>query len=351
MKIGIIGLKPRQISDVKGRKFNGHAVVFYEHTGYAQEQVAAFVRKVDLVIVMPAHIPKRVTDWVPKSKLVTKAGGISTIISYLSTLPDATAHEGVAPPVVRDEPKTHVIVTVEDTPKEPVEPKKLGKTIPKGRESQYVWSAKHGIIHTDKDGEHRYDILDAAGVGDILRFARPKGVEYQVWRTRITSMRWNREHKHHQVLEAHYYEEYVDLLVVDPNVVSTKYEAPKTTAEVIEAGSTDAEQALYGKDQHPETQEFLANQPQGLVSEGTIPGLDAMKHDRPSMEQLGKHFAEPTSEAPAAEEAAAPANRSTATERAFWRNTFVAMIRDGANADTAAVEADKALEFYRKRFA
>lgn len=226
MKVGIIGLQPRQIRDVSSREFNGHEIEFYSEKTHTQEKIASFVRKMDKVILLPGHVPKRVDEWIVKTKLHTMAGGMSSVVRYLSTLP----HDTVAEPVRPLGTPKQVAAEVTEPVVEVKAPKKLGSTIPKGRQSQYTWSPDIGVVHPDESGEHRYDLLDAAMAGDVLRMARPKGVEYQVWRTRITSMRYNREQKKNQLLEAHYYEEYVDLLVVDPNPEATKATATEEPA-------------------------------------------------------------------------------------------------------------------------
>jgi hypothetical protein len=313
MKVGIIGLQPRQIRDVGERKFNGHEVEFYNEKTYSQEKVAAFVRRMDKVIWLPGHTPKKLDEWITKTKLQTMMGGMSSVVRYLSTLPQDTAEttrpvevKKVSPPV---EVETAVlagpvIVTVQP-------PKKLGATIPKGRESQYTWSPDVGIVHPNESGEHRYDLLDAALPGDVLRLARPQGVEYQVWRTRITSTRYSREKTKGQILEAHYYEGYVDLLVVN-------------TDGKVEAVTDSAESE--------QSQEVVKDAASIFIQD--VPPPQGSPDVRP---------------VPTKEEVAKPASLAGDVAMDFWMKTFLAYT-DRLDPTTCAGMADTSLRLLRDRY-
>lgn len=305
MKIGIIGLQPRQVADLRQRKFQ-HEVVCYDKKSFSRENVASFCRDMDKVILLPAHVPKALErEWIVKTKLVSMAGGVSSIISYINNQPLDTGPADVAPLEKR---RTLADLGAPKQP-EPVElpaptvtikpPKKLGQTIPQGRQSQYTWSPDESVVHPNESGEHRYDLLDAAVAGDVLRMARPKGLEYPVWRTRITSMRYNREKNKGQILEAHYYEEYVDLLVHDMGP-SVEEERP---AQEGGRGSIMAAGGVHIDDSYPS--------------------------------------------APATEE---PALEQSEEARKFWAKAFHGYVGQGMNVPAAAQHADHALKLYRERF-
>lgn len=316
MKIGIIGLQPRQIADVRKRTFNGHEVEFYDEKTYSQEKVSSFVRKMDKLVLLPGHAPKRVSEWIPKTKLLqTMAGGISSVVRLLETIPADASPEPLAPlRVNRPEPKLpEERPAPVDLPAPTVTikpPKKLGQTIPQGRQSQYTWSPDHSIVHPNESGEHRYDLLDAALPGDVLRMARPKGVEYQVWRTRITSMRYAREKSKGQILEAHYYEEYVDLQVYDTGPTD---ESTGASTEVATGQPAAAEETVFTP----------------VADESTT---------------------KVTQETPAAEQASETPTSSNPLHADFWTKAYIEILARNVSMDEAAAMADRALELFKARF-
>lgn len=370
MKIGIIGLRPRQYSDLRARNINGHELVFFEDKTCGREQVAAFTRKVDHVILLPNAAPKKVSEWVLKDKLKTLVGGISTVIRYVEQLPSEHAsgvrERALARSIIRKgtEPQTmpnpHTIdpLIVESaqpkvpdvaTEQQPVAdkpiatftahslakpPRKLGQTIPKGRQSEYEWSPDVSMVKPDTYGNHRYELLDAAIPGDVVRFARPKHVPFDVWRLRLTSMRYSREKSKGQFLEVHYYENYADMLVVNPD----------GTALVKTPAEEPAPQSMG------ETTDRMATSTYERAAEaGTI--VDHRARDNEPGVQLTNAVGNYDGGKVQFDYVPAPVKRvATDRERTFWREVYLLSLGQGAHSERAAVSADEALAEYRKRF-
>lgn len=333
MKIGIIGLKGRQVHDLQGRKFNGHELEFYpQDKGYAQEQVAAFTRKVDMVILLPQHAPKRIADWVIKSKLKTMAGSISTVINYLNDLPHEKADvkplevkkpliTTTRPYTVKDEPVEQEAASLIQPPKE------LSAILAAGYESQYTWSANEAVVLPDAKGKHSYELLDAAEPGDVVRYSRPEGVDMTTWKTRMYAVRQGRTKKK-QLVEFHFYEEYVDILVLYPDKLlkpvqseGVVLDATVTTKDPANIPFPDAEQT---DDRPPwkedESEAAAAAAPAEVVEEPAAPTAAVLPH--------------PFSEA--------------YTQR--WYGLLVAAMTSGKTAQQAALEADRGMVEYVNRF-
>ncbi len=232
MKLGIIGLKPRQIAHLKTRKTHGYEIHFYSDSSFKAERVAAFVRKMDRVLVIGPAVPASLFNHIPYLKRHSIAGGVSTVLHWIEQNPApleevpakessdvslTTALEASASEESRtdvsDQPDAD---SVEEGSKTTLEepPEKLGESIPEGYLSHYVWQPDLAIIPTGTRGRHRYEILDAAEPGDVIRFARPSDIPLATWRQRITILRWQRAHKKDQAIEAHFYPTYVDLRIM-----------------------------------------------------------------------------------------------------------------------------------------
>lgn len=320
MKIGIIGLQPRQISDVSGRKFNGHELEFYTQKSFAAESVAAFVRKVDRVVLITTGAPKNVVSLIPYTKRHTMAGSISTVIRYLDSLPSDEAASAPVKDASKSSAKVEAMVKqTAVAPKRPLSneelvkiatqvspPKKLFSNTPSGYDSQYVWRESASTVEPNASGRYQYDLLDAAEPGDVVRFLRPKGLDAATWKTRITFVRSSRKTHNGQLIEAHFYEKYVDLLVMERR----KKPQPVQTVEHVA--------------------EPISDKP--------------LSPDQP-IESISFPLEERAVE-PAVRDSAKPA---TPEEFQFWRDVFVAVMGDGGTTASATTEADAAVLVYRER--
>lgn len=426
MKIGVMGLRPRQIADMRGRKFNGHELSFYDEKAYAPEKVASFVRKVDKVLVVTAGIPipKRTLEGIPHAKCHHLAGSISTIIRYLDTLPPA--EEPAAPeakvertvvPTGHAKKQTQVVRTME-TPKtapaaeeppaqEAVEtvapevpkpaPKRLASDVPTGRQSQYTLP-KHDILvnYPNSGGIQDYTILRAAQPGDVIRFARPEGVPLAKWRNRVAATRNGYWRQYGILIEAHFYEDYVDLVVMRQDKVpqnTVNVTAPRErpepafpardlgTTTVVERPSVQQAEPTFVVRALPsghyldfpekvavgDVMRFIHNQEPNYET-----WMDQIHLMRTKLKQMyglstavdfyeryadvkfledetGMHAAEPSvAVEPAPETPTQPAY--TDAEREFWDKVYVASVMPGRQPENAAWFADEALRLRRQRF-
>jgi hypothetical protein len=342
MKIGIMGLRPRQVADVAGRKFNGHELLFYSEKAYSPEHVASFVRRVDKVIIIQTGMPKSAISQVPYLKRHTMAGSISTVIRYLETIPcDTPKEEPIqpAPPPqpAKLEPTVAEVVQQATQLPPPAAPKELAVMLPPGYESQYAWTPDVAVIQMLPSGSHSYELLDAAVPGDVLRYARPEDVELSVWKTRIYTLRYQRQKKAHQLIEAHFFKHYVDLLVMHSK---TESEAERKAVEAARAQkAAGTRQTTYRPKAEPpvkitvdtERQPTSENDPHWYLGEQAVQKLPV------------------EAETPAVSEPTVPTD-FTPTERGWWRQTFLAAMSSGKSADEAALASDRAVEHYRKRF-
>lgn len=421
MKIGVMGLRPRQIADVRGRKFNGHELSFFEEKSYSPEKVASFVRKVDKVLVVTAGIPipKRTLEGIPHGKCHHLAGSISTVIRYLDTLPRAEKPAAAEPKVERTVVSTgHVkkqtqVVRTMDVPKpvsatqeapatpasavpEPA-PKRLASDVPSGRQSQYTLP-KHDILvnYPNSGGIQDYTILRAAQPGDTIRFARPKGVALAKWRNRVAATRNGYWRQYGILIEAHFYEDYVDLVVMRQDAVpqntvnvTASRERPKPAFPSRDLGSTKVIKRPAVPQVEPtfevramssghyldfpekvvagDVMRFIHNQEPNY--ETWVDQIHLMRtklekmYDLPTAvdfyeryadvkfleDETGVHAAEPSAAVePAPETPTQPAY--TDAEREFWDKVYVASIMPGCLPENAAWFADEALRERRVRF-
>lgn len=269
MKIGIIGLNPRQVADISRRKLPKEVVFFDNSKAYVSANIVAFANKVDRLLVIQQQVPHRQLEGVPRSKRHPMAGGVSTILRYLEALrasghlstaandpepaqvkPDTaptevTTQQTDVDQVATDTPTTTTLAEDSPTMSDPVIP--LASDVPKGYKSQYTIPT--GVIHTNHPkagGAHDYKILHVAPVGEVIRYARPANVSFKQWRTRITSMRFAYATKHNILIEAHFYKDYVDLQVMRVSSPSAT-QAPAQTASstTTQSESTVAERAFW----------------------------------------------------------------------------------------------------------
>jgi hypothetical protein len=321
MKIGIVGLKPDQIAHLSGRRFNYELSFFKHGDKITLDTMESFARHLDRVIVMYPAVQKKMLARVPASKIHGMSGSVSTIIRYFDTLNiarkidhvDQTATNlkppmrekvsNVVTPVVEKpstissdsivEHKAKTDIETSVMAEQKTQPPKLTQIIPRGCKSRYGgWQSDIPIIQPSADGSHSYDLLDSVGPGNVVRYARPVGIATTVWKQRLYNLGANRIRSNKQAIEAHFYNEYVDLFVI-PN--DSGPAAPDTSAapKVV----------------------------QTVPSEVLTKPCNAEKIN------------------------------STASERQMWRAAYVACLQHSGDTEKAVTAADVALLTYRHRFA
>jgi hypothetical protein len=324
MKIGIVGLFPKQVADLKGRNLGIEMDFFDEKKSYSAEHVETFARHVDRLIIMMPKVPKQAWSRVPASKVYRMTGSVSTIIRYFETFKIAQELEQkeATPAVVKQtlenikntvecfsdlgkviDTKSLVVSTPVGSENAPAIAKVLEvpvklAMVPSGMgEGRYQWSESTVMIPTKENGGHSYQILDEAKVGDVLRFARPADINLLVWKQRITTIRANRLKVNKQTIVAHFYETYVDLSIEEIGCAMTLPSGREVTLRA------------------PKESELAV-----------LPG-NAERTENFASEHL-----------------------STSTERVFWRRVYLASMSHSGNHDQALKDADSALKAHRIRF-
>lgn len=247
MKIGIVGLRPRQVQDVRSRDIELD-IEYLTVKEADPHRVECFSRDKDKVVLMVGHVGRVSFEQVPTSKRQLINGSVSALVRWLeeevAQLTPATDKEDYSQPwhsdmaylpggdVVDAEwgpvgdaevPRTVVKVElVEQTvdskaseEKSVPTPVKIARQVPEGRRSQYLLPKSDILInYPNSGGVQDYRILLAAIPGDVVRFARPEGLPLGKWRNRINAIRTWYWKRHGILLEAHLYEEYLDLQVM-----------------------------------------------------------------------------------------------------------------------------------------
>lgn len=374
MKIGIIGLKPRQVTDIRSRKLPSDVVFFDGSKSYTASNINTFASKVDRLLVIQQQVPLHALEGVPRAKRHPMAGGVSTILRYIETLRAAgqlgTAANDPAPvthkvnyqptsPAPLTESSPAAVEPASPTPDSSVEPADpvavptkeklppvvchmaaLVSDVPTGHRSQYLLPKTDILInYPNSGGVQDYKILQAATEGDIVRFARPEGLPFKIWRSRITSMRHQYYVKRGVLIEAHFYNEYVDLQVMrkgEPVVnriaVSTTESKSSTDTGVSMPASTTV---------RTESEEGVSAAE--LRSDAVVPTKATTVNVTVDARTMAVDGAQAPTDTPTT-------GSSTTAERAFWRNVYLASLAHTNDVTLAQTQADAALEHHRLRF-
>jgi hypothetical protein len=275
-KIGIMGLKPRQSSSIDLTAFPHLSVAFYDERSYSRAAVTKFVGNYDKVIVLQRNVPGPTTSYVPNEKLSIITGSVSSVVRELETIEQAQAASDTPAQKEENKPKFKIpkdwsapspevlamsveeevakpepepVAEVAAAPEKKIQRVALAMDLPEGYRSQYSLpevDCDVVVNFPNSNGVQSYMLLMAAEPGDVLRFARPADTSLTVWRQRINSVRWRYQKIHGKLLEAHYYQDYVDLQVmrkeeVPTNTLNVKAEVTKVEAELFpsaDMGST-----------------------------------------------------------------------------------------------------------------
>lgn len=275
-KVGIMGLKPRQSSSIDLTAFPHLSVAFYDERSYNRGPVTKFAGNYDKVIVLQRNVPGPTMSFVPNEKLGIITGSVSSVVRELETIEQAQAASDAPAQKEENKPKFKIpknwsapspevlamsaeeetatpepepVAEVAAAPVAKVQRVALAMDLPEGYRSQYSLpevDCDVVVNFPNSNGVQSYMLLMAAEPGDVLRFARPADTSLTVWRQRINSVRWRYQKIHGKLLEAHYYQDYVDLQVmrkeeVPTNTLNVKAEVTKVEAELFpsaDMGST-----------------------------------------------------------------------------------------------------------------
>ena len=233
MKIGVIGLRPRQIAELQHRNLKVD-IAYYGDKNQTAEQIGRFASDKDHVLVMAGHVARPVHSAIPSTKRHVMTGSISSVIRFIEDmLPnqplvaeeevvttetvEAEASVDTAPPPTPVERKVARAINVRPKPEAPAESDfELVSQVPRGYKSLYKQSMSPKVtVGPDSNGRIDYAPLRAMAVGEVLRSKRPAGIERAQWLQRIHALRSYYGRTLKIMLEAHFYPTYVDLLVLD----------------------------------------------------------------------------------------------------------------------------------------
>lgn len=377
MKIGIIGLKPNQLTDIKSRNAS-NGVEFYDRKVMDREHVAAFASKLDLVVVMMPHVPKQAIDGVPQTKRHMMHGSISTVIRFLesrramsdmgeTTRTDVRPLEVRKPPKLAPKSETGIARAVIHSKPPEAKPEVKGKkratnTLPKMGEGappliavqtqeylgfepatsnrpKYVWSAVTAVTQREVGGMFNYDILDAAVVGDVVRFHHYSDEDVLRYRSRIHSLRDYRRRMRGQYFEAYLFEDYVDmhLVVEGTNAKSKKQKAkaaptrPFTTASLSDASASPIAPSAVAPVTVVEPAPAQGSESTGVAVE--VKG-DSVEPERTWATQAPLEIAKVVD----------------LTQEPFWCQAYLVLLGQGRSVEDAGAGADEALLQRQRRF-
>lgn len=337
MRVGIIGLRPKQVEAFNRRHFDGVEINFYPHKTFTRDHIDPFCRPLDKVIVLQNLVPNNDQKLVPKDKRVIAVGSTSSILRVLETyqtpvqqvataLPRSVIPKNLNPaPMTEQSPATSNTAVSEGrgplmVTRGPSPVTSVFTDVSDNRKIEYVYRENVVVQPCGPDGKQNYKILGAVQLGDIVRFERPKKVNPRVWTSRIQQARSYYKAKMGIVFEAHYYKNVVDLLATDVPIRKNFLE------------SDDIRQELNDT--------FNPSVPSDQV---TSPGLAG----------VGVITVEPEPQAlppvmPDVMEAVKTAH--DALQRSFWKRAYIACLASGRTAAEADVKADAALRSFNKRF-
>jgi len=297
-----------------------------------------------------------------------------------------------AEPVAEEvKPAAPLVTTTVAMPPAQVE-QSIASDVPEGRRSQYLLP-KHDIVinYPNSGGVQNYSILQAAVPGDVVRFARPEGLSLSNWRGRIGSMRHYQWRHKGILLEAHFYNEYVDIKVmhIDESQVPantdnwtiqeraepaneprdmgerTTFAVPADGLPAERVGAEfDFDDASETADKgvtvevHTEVKEVApANVEVVPTAEAVDDRMDLSQIPNPDAETeaLGEsgNIADwelPNMAGPGMVEVTTTFTDSTKAERKFWRIIFLSEFDIEGDIEAATAKADAALKIHRERF-
>lgn len=280
MKIGIVGLKPRQMADLRNREFAHELSFFDSEKHYSAAALASFSRDMDTVLFLQQVVPKHIIKASPADKRVMLTGSISSVIQYVEGLdgplqsevtrdqeePDkgrVTVKRGkskaAAPaPVVKEEQapvkrplssiRRHAAPTtmgdlLVNALAGQVKLERLTSLVPDGRTSEYVRPERNMPLLRGKDVYDLNRPMQRASVGEVVRFEADKDITFSERLAELRSMLAFLEQRWNFTLEAHLYEDYTDVLKMTryESYLPRKEEAPQPI-EFIEKEDEAVEQ-------------------------------------------------------------------------------------------------------------
>lgn len=237
-KVGIIGLRPRQIRELTMNSFNAE-LSFYTEKNFEVAKVAAFCRKHEDIIVLSSHVPFKCVSNLPHhAKTIPGNVGLSSLVRYIET------SYGI--------PGGNVVQT-NQKPKQDSSKEMNAKPIIRveiDNSWQYsmllTGACTYGMSDTTpaiekKTGQRfNFTTLLACSPGDVIRYMHSKEDKEDVNKLRQSIYFAVRSYteKLGIFLEAHVHHDFTDIVVTDRRVKSTDVvhvTSVTTPAELTEA--------------------------------------------------------------------------------------------------------------------
>ncbi|WJJ54993.1 hypothetical protein [Xanthomonas phage RTH11] len=308
MKIGIIGLRPRQISDMQKRKLQGD-FVYYNEKYLSAAASLSFTRDKDLVFVQNSGMPKTSIQAIPRGENtyfnVNQGGSISSLLTIMEEAfaerglelyeKEATAPEAAEEPKRKAEPATAkaqavangkpkrdkmvVNATLGDLLVEALARKgkdqQLSSVVPEGRTTEYTAPVAELYVYDGSTTANVEARLARASIGEITRFSyTPQADTFSARLVTVRNLVEYLNRKHLVDIEAHLYDEFVDFQVMTPfETLLPKQEEPAPVETVTEAPVQEKPAVALPVDEVVE-QSIASDVPEGRRSQYLLPKTD-----------------------------------------------------------------------------
>lgn len=378
MKVGIIGLQPRQVPSVADRNINA-SLSFFDGGDYSNARIKSFADKMDHIVLLSGHVPSRVHHLLPSKKTQFVPGnvGISTVIRTLEerygTMESSTKETRQKAPKVE-------VVAVDNAA---TEQQAVGKAEPAVAVKPMVpidWKAAmlttasseyipvhevdgRPMIVVGANGRFDHSILEAAQPGDTVRYFRdpeddvPKTYARFIYVRRVYSARLKR------MIEVHIFRNYVDVYVsnapVKGELGSTfvkmenrfAYQAALENGQRLKKMNPTPQIDVKTEDPPPAVDVGPKVKPGTLIRRAASDAPEGVL-TKPEEAKVGAELPLTKTASEAAREAAAADRKDRRVpnhlELQFWQNATLAALQGGQSVQAATASASTALaEYYR----
>lgn len=308
--IGVIGLKPRQISDIAEMTADGR-VQYYDRETITPDSVRSFARKMDYLVVLTNHTPKSVHHLKLDIPVEHVRGpvGISTVKSTVRGI------------LAREFPQEAATVTQSVDTTVETAPSVQDEAIPLDWRESFLVLATTGyrpvpdsdvVVVPANEAGHRFTALAAGRPGDILRVYSARTTKTaNVIAAKQLAVYYGKKIGYR--IEIHVYTNHIDYYVTD---------SPRT----------DVRQRLIRVDRRDMMLAALKLKPAMVPEHVEVPAA-----------------AETPSVATGANPDFTPIRLTGDAEVDYWKELVLAGVRNGKSADAAVVEADIVLTALRNR--
>lgn len=202
MKIGIAGLQPHQIHNVRLDNPRLDLEFMDLDKGMTVDKIQSFARKVEKLVVMTKVIPRTRCRDIPTMKVSYCDGSVGSLSKLLQKLMPAEAKQKAVVKKPLTAPVTPVVKSSVPTPPKLdkvviANPVETPSTAPKWVKSipatpsihGYKWKDERAFVDVFENGNSNLDIFDIMNQGDVARLRRPNNVEMNMWLNRLHSNR------------------------------------------------------------------------------------------------------------------------------------------------------------------